>query len=71
MVRNKEEEQERLAEINRHLSPLERRILSLYLSGFSYQNIGLQLNKPVKSIDNAVQRIRRKVAAQYGVFSKS
>ena len=68
---NKEEEQERLAEINRHLSPLERRILSLYLSGFSYQNIGLQLNKPVKSIDNAVQRIRRKAAAQYGVFSKS
>jgi len=68
---HREEKQERLEKINRYLSPLERRILSLYLNGFSYQDIGLQLNKPVKSVDNAVQRIRRKVAAHYGVFSES
>jgi len=68
---NREEKRERLEKINQYLSPLERRILSLYLNGFSYQDIGLQLNKPVKSVDNAVQRIRRKVAAHYGVFSES
>lgn len=68
---SKEEEQERLDQINRFLSPLERRILALYLAGFSYQDIGVQLNKPVKSVDNAVQRIRRKTAAHYGDFSES
>ena len=68
---SREEEQERLAEINRHLSPLEQRILSLYLNGYSYHDIGLQLGKPAKSVDNAVQRIRRKVAARYGDFSES
>ena len=68
---DREERRERLEKINQYLSPLERRILALYLNGFSYQDIGLQLNKPVKSVDNAVQRIRRKVAAHYGVFSES
>lgn len=68
---NREEKQERLEKINRFLSPMERRILSLYLDGFSYQDIGEHLNKPVKSVDNAVQRIRRKTAAHYGDFSES
>lgn len=68
---SRESEQERLNIINRYLSPFERRILALFLDGFSYSDIGLQVNKPVKSIDNAVQRIRRKVAAHYGDFSES
>ena len=68
---SREEGEERLERINRHLSPLEQRILSLYLQGLSYRDIGRQVSRPVKSVDNAVQRIRRKVAKAYGVFSES
>ena len=68
---NKEEEAERLNSLNRKLSPLEQRILSLYLHGFSYREIGEQVGRTDKSVDNAVQRIRRKVAKQFGVFSES
>lgn len=46
------------------LSPLERKILGLYLQGLSYSEISVSLSKPVKSVDNAVQRIRRKIARQ-------
>lgn len=67
---SKEEEAERLHSLNRKLSPLEQRILSLYLHGFSYREIGEQVGRTDKSVDNAVQRIRRKVAEQLGDFSK-
>lgn len=43
------------------LSPLERRVLTLYLSGRSYAEIADELGKSEKSVDNAVQRIRRKL----------
>ncbi len=68
---NREEEAERLEALNRKLSPLEQRILSLYLHGFSYREIGEQVGRTDKSVDNAVQRIRRKVAEHLGVISKS
>ena len=68
---SKEEEAERLNSLNRKLSPLEQRILSLYLHGFSYREIGEQVGRSDKSVDNAVQRIRRKVAEHLGVFSNS
>ncbi len=68
---NREEEQEQMTRINRRLSPLEQQILSLYLQGYSYRDIGLQVGRPTKSVDNAVQRIRRKVTEQYGDFSES
>ncbi|HCO61990.1 MAG TPA: RNA polymerase subunit sigma [Clostridiales bacterium] len=58
---SKEEEEERLARLNRALSPLEQRILTLYLQGYSYQDIAQQVGRPSKSVDNAVQRIRKKV----------
>lgn len=44
------------------LSKLERNVLDLYLEGFSYREIGEKLNKESKAVDNAVQRIRRKLA---------
>lgn len=66
---SKEEEAERLDSLNRKLSPLEQQILSLYLHGFSYREIGEQVGRTDKSVDNAVQRIRRKVAEHLGVFS--
>jgi RNA polymerase sporulation-specific sigma factor len=43
------------------LSGLEVDVLRLYVSGKSYQEIGEELGRHVKSIDNALQRIKRKV----------
>lgn len=59
-----EEQQERINTLKDSLSPLEGTILDLYLSGFSYQEIADRTGKSLKSVDNAVQRIRRKVARQ-------
>nr|WP_188648127.1 RNA polymerase sporulation sigma factor SigH [Marinithermofilum abyssi] len=43
------------------LSELERQVLMLYLDGRSYQEIAVDLNRHVKSIDNALQRVKRKL----------
>src|SRR4051795_12322521 len=43
------------------LSGLEVDVLRLYVEGKSYQEIGDQLGRHVKSIDNALQRIKRKL----------
>jgi len=45
------------------LSNLEVDVLRLYLEGRSYQEIGVLLGRHVKSIDNALQRIKRKLEA--------
>ena len=60
----REDTQERMNQIYRQLSPLESRILRLYLSGSSYSEIAAKCHRPLKSVDNAVQRIRRKIARQ-------
>ncbi|MCI8484813.1 MAG: RNA polymerase sporulation sigma factor SigH [Lachnospiraceae bacterium] len=44
------------------LSSLERQVLSLYLQGLSYRQISEVLEKDLKTIDNALQRIRGKFA---------
>ena len=49
------------ASLSRMLSVLEVDVLQLYVEGRSYQEIGAQLGRHVKSIDNALQRIKRKV----------
>ena len=46
------------------LSTLEVEVLGLYVEGKSYQEIGEQLGRHVKSIDNALQRIKRKLDGQ-------
>ena len=48
------------------LSVSEKKVFSLFLQGLSYQEIGQRWGKPVKAVDNAVQRIRRKAAAILG-----
>lgn len=48
-------------EVQRVLSRLERQVLALYLDGQTYQEISVQLNRQVKSVDNALQRIKRKL----------
>jgi RNA polymerase sporulation-specific sigma factor len=45
------------------LSELESRVLSLYLDGYSYEQIGEKLECDTKTVDNALQRVKRKVAA--------
>lgn len=56
---------ERLADVRRSmaelLSGLEVDVLGLYVEGKSYQEISNQLGRHVKSIDNALQRIKRKL----------
>ena len=48
--------------INKSLSNFEKEVLNRYIEGESYIQIAKSLNSPVKSIDNAIQRIRRKTA---------
>ena len=43
------------------LSELESRVLSLYLDGHSYTGIGEQIGCDCKTVDNALQRVKRKV----------
>ena len=43
------------------LSDLEMQVLNAYLEGRSYQEISMGLHRPVKSIDNALQRVKRKM----------
>ena len=47
--------------INEVLSGLEQEVLSAYLDGKSYQEIAQTLGRHVKSIDNALQRVKRKL----------
>ena len=68
---SREEETERLTRLEQQLSPFECKILRLFLLGLSYQEISEQVGRPAKSVDNAIQRIRRKVAGDLGVISES
>lgn len=43
------------------LSSLEKKVLHLYLDGCTYQEISEKLNRHIKSIDNALQRVKRKL----------
>ncbi len=49
------------ADIEKKLSNLEKTVLSLYISGMNYQEIAVELKRQPKSIDNALQRIKRKL----------
>lgn len=57
-----QEEMERLEEkIEKELSPLEKQVLELHLTGMGYVEIAHVLNRDEKSTDNALQRIRTKL----------
>ncbi len=45
------------------LSELESSVLSLYLDGYSYEVVAEQLGCDAKTVDNALQRVKRKVGA--------
>ncbi len=50
--------EEKMGEV---LSDLEWKVLNAYLEGKSYQEISLEMNKHVKSVDNALQRVKKKL----------
>ena len=58
----REDRVEGLKRLEKDLSPLEREILEHYLNGLSYHEIAQATHRSAKSVDNAVQRIRKKLA---------
>ncbi|KXG08715.1 RNA polymerase sporulation sigma factor SigH [Anoxybacillus rupiensis] len=61
LIINREEVDDIEIKMAELLSDLERKVLVLYLDGRSYQEISEELNRHVKSIDNALQRVKRKL----------
>ena len=62
MLISREERRERLGTLKGQLSGFEAQSLDLYLRGLSYVEIASEVDQSPKAVDNAVQRIRRKVA---------
>ena len=63
LVIGNEEREEQLRQLRTLLSEFEAKVLALFLDGLSYQEMAEALHRPVKSVDNAIQRIKRKSAA--------
>lgn len=61
IIAAKENREFLMAKAKTLLSDLEQEILSLYLSGHSYEEMATQLNLSTKTVDNALQRVRRKL----------
>ena len=61
MVISREEFSDIENKMNDILSDLEWKVLMSYLDGKSYQEIAVDLNRHIKSIDNALQRVKRKL----------
>lgn len=61
LVISKEEFIDIESKMGEFLSDLEWKVLSAYLDGKSYQEIAGELHRHVKSIDNALQRVKRKL----------
>lgn len=58
----REDRESRMRALRGKLSDLEKTVLDLYLDGQSCREIAQRTGKPMKSVDNAIQRIRRKAA---------
>ena len=58
-----EDYQNLFAQLEQLLSPMEKRVCDLYLQGMDYRQIADYMGKSPKSIDNALQRIRKKISA--------
>lgn len=61
IIINEESYHQISGKIGQSLSSFEKNVLSSYLQGKSYQEIACELKRPVKSVDNALQRIKRKL----------
>lgn len=58
---NREDFGDMESKLSELLSELEKEVLRLYLDGCTYQEISVELKRHVKSIDNALQRVKRKL----------
>ena len=56
--------------ISSSLSPMENKVLSYFLDGKTYVQIGEIMDKSPKSIDNALQRIRTKIREELEKYGK-
>ena len=61
LIISKEELKHIESKMNELLSDLELQVVEYYLNGKSYQHIADKLKRDVKSIDNALQRVKRKL----------
>ena len=61
LIISKEELKHIESKMNELLSDLELQVVEYYLNGKSYQYIADKLQRDVKSIDNALQRVKRKL----------
>lgn len=59
-ITKKEYYEEVKNKVNKNLSKFERQVLDRFIKGESYVTIAQKLDSPVKSVDNAIQRIRKK-----------
>lgn len=67
-IMKKEYYEEVHSSINKSLSKFEKQVLNYFAKGESYVTIANRLDAPVKSVDNAIQRIRKK--AIKNIFSE-
>lgn len=67
MFISRENMDHRIIEIRKKLSHLEQQVFDFILEGMTYQQIAVAMDKPSKSIDNAIQRIRLKIAKELEV----
>ena len=56
-----EELEQLMIDVKRELSNLEKKVLAYYIQGASYDEISRALDCGNKSVDNALQRIRKKI----------
>ena len=72
LVIGREGAQDTLSDVRKQLSEFEAKILGYYLDGLTIQEMAKAVSRSPKSVDNAVQRIRRKAARHLtsGDFSK-
>lgn len=66
-----EDVQQRRRQMEVLLSQFEQDTLKLYLSGFTYEEMSKRLSSTEKSVDNALQRIRRKLRSAVKAPDKS
>lgn len=54
-----------LCKVQKNLTKMEQKVLLYYASGFSYQEISDKMEISIKSVGNAMQRVRRKLRAAF------
>jgi RNA polymerase sporulation-specific sigma factor len=68
LIVEKETINELMTKINSALSEMEKQVLKLRIRGHSYNEITLKLNLQNKSVDNAIQRIRKKMVSEFDII---